>query len=873
MKKGFTWNNFDVPFLQAILYSEKTKKTIRPGYQIEDKDGLIPRMNMLCHQPDDHFVRRYREEIADHFLSGSTHLVSLMQALEKRRYRGVRVADLEQMLQQFKRLRMTSTVIMLLLKELYDQGSQRITEDDDISIFTTPKRIDLTACIPDMLPMYDYQDEAIDQLRKYYLEDNKRAGILAMPTGSGKTRVATKFLLEHLIVQGWQVIWLTHRAMLIEQTADSFYTHAGSVLRSVSDKKEEFKMVCVSGSHATIRATEADDDLMIFGVQSLVRNLPFLQAVLKEKVMVVVDEAHHTLAPSYRMILQEIHRIGKDVRLLGLTATPSRLNDVDTARLMQIFDNKIIYSVPMSLLITRGFLSKPKYSRVDTQINFHTQITLDEQRYISKWGELAPETMERMALVAERNALIADTYVANATAYGKTLIFALNATHCLSLCEELQKRGVRCDYIYCAHPGNEEKIARFKRGDLDVLVNINVMTEGNDVPDIQTVFLTRPTSSDVLLMQMIGRGMRGLGSGGTETVNIVDFHDNWGSFANWLNPEFLIRTEMEMAEPEESTQSKRKPSQMVPWAMIRELLDGVRTSVATGDRLAAFSALPLGWYDVVDEDGNDSKVLVFESQISGFLSLWKNKESLSDANYTGQNARDDCFDAFGLMPSAKDLQLLLDLYRTTGEFPHLHQFTQRKAVDAALLAQKLKEENVGVADLEQRIAAVYEQYSETIDSLYGSLEHYEKRVLDFIHYPNGMKPLGVKIEELPEEELRLDRTPCYDLQDLTEEVVREMFTDFGHVPPISWTRRPMEGYFGQYTKWEDRDQIKINSLLNSPDVPRETVKYVIYHELLHRDNMTHDQAFRHLEHQYPNWTQHERFLDFTFPKFDIKYAI
>ena len=90
MKKGFTWNNFDVPFLQSILYSEKTKKTIRPGYQIDDKDGLIPRMNMLCHQPDEHFVRRYREEITDHFLAGNIHLVSLMKALEKRRYRGVR---------------------------------------------------------------------------------------------------------------------------------------------------------------------------------------------------------------------------------------------------------------------------------------------------------------------------------------------------------------------------------------------------------------------------------------------------------------------------------------------------------------------------------------------------------------------------------------------------------------------------------------------------------------------------------------------------------------------------------------------------------------------------------------------------------------
>jgi hypothetical protein len=450
----------------------------------------------------------------------------------------------------------------------------------------------------------------------------------------------------------------------------------------------------------------------------------------------------------------------------------------------------------------------------------------------------------------------------------------LNATHCISLCEELQKRQVKCDYIYCAHPGNEEKIARFKRGELDVLVNINVMTEGNDVPDIQTVFLTRPTSSDVLLMQMIGRGMRGVGSGGTETVNIVDFHDNWGGFANWLNPQFIFDESSQQIESEPDQNRKQHPGQTVPWAMIRELLDGVQTSVAAGDQIAAFPALPLGWYDVVDEDGNDTKVLVFESQLSGFLSLWKNKtDILRDEHYTGRDALNDYFQDFGLMPSEKDLDLLLSLYRATGEFPHLHQFRQRRAVDAALLAQQLKSENVGIADINSRIASVYEQYPDTINSLYGDLNAYKKRVLDFIHYPNGIKPLGMKIEELPDEVLVLDRTPFYDLEELIAEVVRDMFTDYGRVPPIRWTLRPMEVYFGQYSKGADRDQIKINSLLNSVDVPRETVKYVIYHELLHRDNMTHDRAFRMLEHQYPNWTQHERFLDYTFPKFDVKYAM
>ena len=873
MKKGFDWNNFDIPFLQSILYSEKTKKSVRPNYRIEDKDGLIPRMNMLCHQPDEHFICCYREEITDHFLAGSIHLVSLMNSLEKKKYRGVRVADMNQMLLQFKRLRMTSTVITLLLNELYNHGRNQKTEEDDISIYTTPKRIDIAACVSDTLPMYDYQNEAVESLRKYYFDDCGRAGILAMPTGSGKTRVATKFLLEHMIAKGWQVVWLTHRSMLIEQTADSFYSYSGSILKSAAPTKSEFKMVCVSGSHATIRATEPDDDLMIFSVQSLVRNLPFLQAVLGEKVMVVVDEAHHTLAPSYRMIIQEIKKLVKDVRLLGLTATPSRLSDLDTQRLMQIFDNKIIYSVPMSALITRGFLAEPKYRRVDTNISFHTQITLDEQRYINKWGELSPETMERMARVAERNTLIAENYLENAKEYGKTLIFALNATHCISLCEELQKRGVRCDYIYCAHPGNTEKIAKFKRGDLDVLVNINVMTEGNDVPDIQTVFITRPTSSDVLLMQMIGRGMRGVGSKGTETVNIVDFHDNWGGFANWLNPEFIIGNQIEDVEQECEGSKERNDLQTVPWAKIKELLDGIQVTIATGEKLSDVAVLPIGWYDVVDEDGNDSKVLVFESQLSGYISLWKNKKKLSDVKYTGQNALCDCFNDFGLSPSAKDLQMLLDLYRTTGEFPHLYQFSQRKTVDAILLARKLKDENIGVADLERSIVEVYEQYSETIDSLYGGLECYKKQVVDFIHYPDGVKPLGIKIEEIPEEELTLDRTPTHNLQELTAEVVKEMFVDFGRVPPVSWTQRPMEMYFGQYKRLGDYDQIKINSLLNSSSVDREVVKYVIYHELLHRDNITHDKAFRHLEHQYPDWTKHERFLDFTFPKFNVKFAL
>ena len=838
MRRLFSWQYFDTKFLQSILYSEKTKGKAHPSYPMEDKSLLLPYMDMVCPRPDKKFVQKYRYEITEYFFAESTHLVNLMKSLEKRKYRNAKVAGMEEMLERFRNLRFTSTVMTLILKELYDQGSEIVFDDEEVSIFTTPKTISLKECIADQIFMYRYQDVAISHLKKHFFEDDKRAGILAMPTGSGKTRVATKFLVENMIANNWQVIWLTHRAMLIEQTANSFYTYAGSMLRYASPEKEIFKMVCVSGSHASVRATEKDDDLMIFSVQSLVRNLSFLQAVLKENVMIVVDEAHHTLAPSYKSIIKEIQKIGKNVKLLGLTATPYRMTENDTKRLMKIFDNRIIYNVSMSELIAEGYLSSPVFERVNTNIDFNTRITLDEQQYIRKWGELSSETIEKMACVAERNTLIADTYIKNKEKYGKTLIFALNATHCISLCEELQKRGVRCDYIYSAHQGNAEKINRFKNGELDVLVNINIMTEGNDVPDIQTVFLTRPTASDVLLMQMIGRGMRGVGSGGTETVNVIDFHDVWGNFARWLNPEFLFGNEIEEKEVLETPSVQPRRNAMIPWEMIRDILDGIQTSITTAHTQEACVTMPVGWYDVIDEDGNDCKVLVFKSQVAGYISMFRNKQRfLENSNYTGLQAQTDFFNNFGLMPSSKELYMVMETYRISGEYPHLYPFPQRKTVDAVCIAQRLIAENVGIADLDGRISEIYENYKEVINSIYGGKQTFEKRVLDFIHYPNGVKPLGIEIEEIPDEERTLDITPCYDIDELTQEVVQEMFGDsYGRIPPVYWTDKAYESYFGVYRYWPDHDMIQINTILNSKDIPKRVVKYVIYHELLHRDN-------------------------------------
>ena len=434
----------------------------------------------------------------------------------------------------------------------------------------------------------------------------------------------------------------------------------------------------------------------------------------------------------------------------------------------------------------------------------------------------------------------------------------------------MQKRGVRCDYIYSLQDNNIEKIERFRHGELDVLVNIQIMTEGSDIPDIQTVFLTRPTSSDVLLMQMIGRGMRGKEYGGTEKLYVVDFHDMWGRFNEWLSPEHVL---FPFTATEDQVRNRASKSNLIPWDQIHDILEGIEVHPMS-ELLPSLAILPYGWYDIDDENYEDRKLLVFDCQAEGYDELIKNRaRTFENPDYTGKMALDEFFGGFGLKPKAQDLQLFLDTYRK--EEPKLYLFKEQKEIDAYTLSRRLLEENVGIADLDTKIADHYTEHKDLIDSVYGGSEEYRQRVIDFIRYPKGIAPLGMRIEEIPEESLHLDRTPVYNLEELADEVVKERFEDepYGALPKLCWTERPLKGYFGKYEPRNGDPVVTINCVLNSCDVPREAVKYVIYHELLHRDEMHHTRKFRTMEHRYPDWTEHERFLDVTFPKFDLGYAM
>jgi superfamily II DNA or RNA helicase len=859
--KNFTWNNFDEEFIGSVVYSEKTRKELKPSRKTDEKDMLIPTMERIALYPNKDFVVTYRIEIEANLLRKQPELVAKIYKDQS----GFKSTNYLSMLNELSKMRLGATLVGAYISALYEIGSGTYVYEEK-SKFAKPITIDLAASIPNDLTLYDFQVEAVQKLNENFIGDDKKSGLLVMPTGSGKTRTAVYFLLKHMVSKGYQVVWLTHRHMLIDQTADAFYNNA-PLVKVVNPKKKSLKIACVSGEHSTIRATEKDDDIMIISVQSVCRSLEYLKTVLAKKVIIVVDEAHHTVAMSYRKTIDYIRKLRKDAKLLGLTATPIRGTDSESKYLMKLFQDNIIYDISMSRLIKKQILADPHFEQIETNTDFETVISIDEAKLIKRYGELPATLADKIAHSSKRNKVIVDTYIKNKEHYGKTLIFALNAFHCYTLCKDLQAQKVRCDYIYSRNKDNEAKIRRFKdnskENGLDVLVNINILTEGSDVPDIQTVFLTRPTQSEGLLMQMIGRGMRGKFANGTEKAIIVDFCDKWDTFNKWLNPEWMFGD----GEGPEDKEYESVSKTIIPWKLIGEIYNGITYK---GEYDAARTlALPVGWYPLLDEEGNDYTMLVWKEQLNGFVNMMKDTDR-KDINST-INAEDivhKYFGGFEMPPSRKDIKLFLDNWASNGSVPHMFFFENRSDVDPTLLAIKFKEQNIGIADLEDKVREIFDENSELIEDVYGDYERYYNRVMDSIRYKEGRQPSSAEIKEIPVKLLPYKIEPTHNLDELTREVVNEMFGgEYAEIESVEWTNKPYSSFYGKYFMGGN---IRINKLLDSPQVNREVVKFIIYHELLHRDYWRHDKDFYREEHKYPDFTEHNRFLDYKIGEYKFE---
>lgn len=856
----FNWYNFGengTEFMRQVIYSPVTDPSVRIEYGYRDLEDYSNTMNEISDIPNLKFVKKYREIIENTLFDAYPQVFeNVFSVLE------IEGKNQKEKFDKLKVLPSTNELLNLYGLALSEIGGCKDLVYSEYLKYRWSVQINMKDTPAGDIDLYDFQKDAVDALEEHFINQDKQRGMLVMPTGSGKSRTASYFLIRKMISRGYKVLWIAHRHMLIDQAARCFDKFAGlSKIENPQIKK--YKISCISSEHQSIKSVDEDTNVIVCSIQSICRSPEHLRRITKGKLMIVVDEAHHTLAPSYHKTIRALFKYRKNTKLLGLTATPVRANDNDSAALLKLFDNNIVYNISLSKLISMGILSNPQPIEIKTNENFEPRIDENEAAYIRRRHNLPESVVNKIADSAVRNKLILGEYLNNADKYGKTLIFAMNVTHCRLLCDELVRRKVRCGCIYSGKEDNKFVIERFRNNELDVLVNVNIMTEGSDVPDIETVFLTRPTQSEGLLLQMIGRGMRGVKSGGTENLNIVDFHDKWTVFNKWLNPKWYfgeIEDEPELLEKEYVPNNTEVV--YIPWKILKEAYSSLAINES---RYSKIISVPVGWYELIDNYGDSYVLFVFESQIGGYKNIKKNIRQITSREIIDYSKVLELFPDYSIRPSEDDVRIFIDNMVRFEEKPILHMFADRKKIDPVCVAEEADTIDLDIFKLaEQR----YNEYP-MAEELYGDIRNYISKVVNAKIYKGTQPVYGSKVQEIPEEEIPFDRTPCYNLDELADEVIDEMFGgSYDGISSISWTDKPYRTFYGRFFFNDNR--IEINNILNSESVSREIVKFVIYHELLHRDYPYHDKEFRQKEHRFKNYEECEHFLYGNMTKFDIE---
>jgi superfamily II DNA or RNA helicase/formylglycine-generating enzyme required for sulfatase activity/5-methylcytosine-specific restriction endonuclease McrA len=581
-----------------------------------------------------------------------------------------------------------------------------------------------------------HQSHALNRLDLWYETQPfpNAGGILVLPTGGGKTFTAVRFLCRRAISDGYKILWLAHTHHLLEQAYRAF--DDGVAL--IAEPKASIAVRVVSGTpgHYPVRRIKASDDVLVGTLQTIGNALKnshqslerFLTAA-RSKLLVVFDEAHHSPAPSYRNLVLSLRERFSEMYLLGLTATPTYSQEAKKGWLHKLFPQGIVHQVTPQQLMAAGILAKPILEQPNT--NFDPEF--DEREY-KKWlgthRDVPQDIIKRMAENQDRNLFISNYYAAHKDRFGKTIMFADRWHQCEQISEFLRRRGVKTGTVYShvdADPGSvaarnnrgrdENAIAlqEFRDGQLDVLLNVKMLTEGTDVPDIQTVFLTRSTTSQILLTQMVGRALRGPKFGGTDKAYIVSFIDNWKHLINWAEYGQLAEGLADESMPEYGT---RPPVQLISIELIQRLSRQMDSGINMTPG-PFVSLLPVGWYRVEYQsqvEGSDDLeparelVMVFEAEHHSYQEYVEHVAqtqmeafepegvTVADVEGTLEGWRDDFFsdseDHFGT-------NLLDDMFRIArhtaqnGVVPKFFEFAERDRHNLDEIAEEFVKKDLG----------------------------------------------------------------------------------------------------------------------------------------------------------------------------------
>lgn len=391
----------------------------------------------------------------------------------------------------------------------------------------------------------DFQEELKTRMRKVLEMDGvKTRCVVTLPTGGGKTRVAVEAFIDWMqprFANGKYLIWIAQSEELCEQ-AISCIEQLWSSREFVGTLRIYRYFGARSLNIDDLRINDLRGGVVVASIQQLHNRVKSsddaLKEIFKETGAMIIDEAHRAVSRMYDVVLDKVEEIcGPDLfPICGLTATPGRagLNqDQEIPKLVGRFEAHLIkpdlgekYTRnPLQFFRDHEYLARAHHILYNSKMEY--TLTDDQAEEIVREGDFPAEFLKQLANDEKRNYFIIDRLL-KLPKPTPTLVYACTVDHAYFLAAILtaQGRTARAVSSNTSVTLRRALIRDFKDQKLEFLCNFGVLTTGFDAPKTECIALCRPTTSEVLYEQIIGRGLRGPKFGGTQECKIMDFADN-----------------------------------------------------------------------------------------------------------------------------------------------------------------------------------------------------------------------------------------------------------------------------------------------------------------------------------------------------------
>lgn len=381
-----------------------------------------------------------------------------------------------------------------------------------------------------VLELREYQKEAVDAFFNFVTYQNGRSGVIAAPTGSGKSLIISDICKT--MITKWphtKVVIATHRKELIaqnEKELKAYYPKSRTGIYS-----------------AGLGRREKEPPIIFCGIQTV-----YKRAFSFGRVdLLIIDEAHlvsTTDGTRYMQFISDLMIANPNLVILGLSATPYRLdNGLIYGNDPELIFKTLIYDIDIADLIAQGYLV-PAISKGALK-----QIDLTGVRTTA--GDYNNKDLQKAASEDELVRSSVEEVIRCGQNRHSWLVFCTGIRHAQMVCHEMRERGIDCEVVIADTPGRDQILERFKRQQLRCIINIDVLTTGFNAPCTDLIALMMATKSTAKYVQAVGRGLRT--SPGKENCLLLDFGGN-----------VIAHGPIDAVDPKSQGKSKKKDKEDVP---------------------------------------------------------------------------------------------------------------------------------------------------------------------------------------------------------------------------------------------------------------------------------------------------------------------